>query len=116
MERETYENKKMTMAERIYMIRMRRGISKAQLSVMIDTSVTTITKWENGGNIRPGKVKALAKALSVTEYFLYEGQEHSVDQIRGCISFAAQQGFILPENEPWLLSILDMYTYKGAKR
>lgn len=111
MEKTDAEMVKLSFPDRLYLLRDRCRMSKAQLAIKINRSVTHITHLE-AGTREPNyaTLKAIADVFGVTDDFLLDGYEDSMTQIRGCIEFAAQQGFILKEHEPWLLDVLALYT------
>lgn len=93
--------------DRMYMIRehMRR-MSKAQLAAKVGKTVATITAWEDGRNMGIENCRAVAEALDVSLHFLWHGYETEVTTLNECISFAAQQGMIVPEQEAMLLNFV----------
>lgn len=110
MEKTDPEMVKLSFPDRLYLLRDRNRMSKAQLAIKINKSVTYITNLEAG--IREpnwATIEAIADVFGVTDDFLCDGYEDSMTQIQGCIKFAAQQGFILEEHEPWLLEVLATY-------
>ncbi len=74
-----------TIGEKIYELRMRRGMTQSELGEKIGESKQTVYKYERGiiTNIPLPKVEALAKALNCTPAALtgWESQETGAEDI-----------------------------------
>jgi transcriptional regulator with XRE-family HTH domain len=62
--------------EKIYSLRLARGLSRIQLSKHIDISHQQLSKYENGKDrITSGQLALIAKALSQEILYFFEGLE-----------------------------------------
>lgn len=67
----------MTMGDRIYDLRKRRGLTQGDIARACKVSTTTVHKWEHGviDNMKADKAQRLAEILEVTIDYLLDGTE-----------------------------------------
>ncbi|HEY1427607.1 MAG TPA: helix-turn-helix transcriptional regulator [Caulobacteraceae bacterium] len=69
------------LGDRIREAREARGMNKSQLAARVKVTVTAVWNWEvNGVTPRPPMLRAIAKALNVTEAYLLTGQQAPTHQ------------------------------------
>ena len=71
----TKDDERMTFGERLKALRKKAGLTQEELAEAVDVHINSVSRWENN-ELTPKtlKIKALAKALNVTELDLLNDQ------------------------------------------
>ena len=55
--------------------RMKAGYTQKQIAETLDTTISTVSRWENGDPVPADKLKKLSKLLGVTTDYILELEE-----------------------------------------